>query len=132
MPAVPSDYDSDPERWRSCHRSVQVFGDVHEPVASRIVEEGLAPVLDVGGGDGRLESLLPPRWPAIVIDLSATMLVDAPPPKVRANAAVLPVRDDSAGAVTALWMLYQADEPAMVSPRPHTRCVPTVCSSRAR
>jgi SAM-dependent methyltransferase len=114
VPALPADYDSDPERWRSCDRSTQCFGDVHQPVAERIVIERLAPVLDVGGGDGRLENLLPTDWPAIVLDLSATMLVDAPLPKVRANAAVLPVRDDSVGAVTALWMLYHADEPVAV------------------
>jgi len=42
MPALPSDYDSDPERWRSCDRNVQVFGDVHSLVARRIVDEDLA------------------------------------------------------------------------------------------
>jgi hypothetical protein len=45
MPALPSDYDSDPARWRSCERGAQVFGDVHAPVAQRIVGEDLAPVL---------------------------------------------------------------------------------------
>ena len=114
MPALPCDYESDPERWRSHDRSTQAFGDVHEPVAERIVVERLAPVLDVGGGDGRLESLLPTDWPAVVLDLSPTMLADAPSPKVRADAAVLPVRDDGAGAVTALWMLYHADDPVTV------------------
>jgi SAM-dependent methyltransferase len=114
MPALPCDYDSDPERWRSHDRGAQASGDVHKPVAERIVAERLAPVLDLGGGDGRLESLLPTDWAAVVLDLSPTMLADAPPPKVRANAAVLPVRDDSARAVTALWMLYHADEPATV------------------
>lgn len=111
MPAVPSDYDSDPQRWRSCDRSVQVFGDVHEPVAQRIVDEGLAPVLDIGGGPGRLESLLPPGWPAMVVDSSPTQLADAPSPKVRADATALPVRAAFAGAVTALWMLYHLDDP---------------------
>jgi len=112
MPALPSDYDSDPERWGSCDRSVQVFGDVHEPVARRIVDEELAPVLDVGGGQGRLESLLPAGWPAIVVDISPTQLADAPNPNVRADASVLPVRDASVGAVTALWMLYHLEDPA--------------------
>jgi SAM-dependent methyltransferase len=114
MPSLPSDYDSDPERWRSCDRSVQVFGDVHEPVARRIVDERLAPVLDVGGGQGLLESLLPPGWPAIVVDLSPTQLADAPPPKVRADASALPVLGERAGAVAALWMLYHLDDPADV------------------
>ncbi len=111
MPALPSDYDSDPERWGSCDRSVQVFGDAHEPVARRIVDEELAPVLDVGGGQGRLESLLPAGWPAIVVDRSPTQLADAPSPNVRADASVLPVRDASVCAVTALWMLYHLDDP---------------------
>ncbi len=111
---MPCDYDSDPERWRSCDRGVQVFGDVHEPVADRILRGGLAPVLDVGGGQGLLESLLPAGWPAIVVDLSPAQLADAPRPKVRADASLLPVRDQSAGAVAALWMLYHVDEPAAV------------------
>ena len=29
-------------------------GDVHEPVAARLTSEALAPVLDVGSGDGAL------------------------------------------------------------------------------
>ena len=112
MPALPSDYDSDPGRWRSCDRSFQVFGDVHAPVAQRIVGEDLAPVLDIGGGQGHLECLLPTGWPSIVVDLSPTQLADAPHPKVRADASLLPVRDRCAGAVTALWMLYHLADPA--------------------
>ena len=112
MPALPSDYDSDPERWRSSDRSVQVFGDVHAPVARRIVDEDLAPVLDIGGGQGYLASLLPTRWPSTVVDHSATQVADAPHPKVRADASFLPVRDRCVGAVTALWMLYHLDDPA--------------------
>jgi SAM-dependent methyltransferase len=112
MPALPSDYDSDPERWRSCDRNVQVFGDVHSLVARRIVDEDLAPVLDIGGGQGHLESLLPTGWPSIVVDLSPTQVTDAPHPKVRADASLVPVRDRCAGAVAALWMLYHLDDPA--------------------
>ena len=112
MPALPSDYDSDPDRWHSCDRNVQVFGDIHSPVARRIVGENLAPVLDIGGGQGYLESLLPTRWPSIVVDLSPTQLADAPHPKIRADAVHLPVRDRCASAVTALWMLYHLDDPA--------------------
>src|SRR2546423_15203863 len=112
MPALPSDYDSDPDRCRSCDRNVQVFGDIHPPVARRIVGEDLAPVLDIGGGQGYLESLLPTGWLSIVVDLSPTQLADAPHPKVRADALHLPVRDRCAGAATALWMLYHLDDPA--------------------
>jgi len=113
MPALPSDYDSDPGRWRSCDRGNQVFGDVHAPVARRIAGEDLAPVLDIGGGRGYLETLLPTGWPSIVVDLSPTQLADAPDPKVRADATALPVRGRCAGAVTALWMLYHLDDPAL-------------------
>ena len=112
MPALPSDYDSDPERWRSCDQSVQVFGDVHAPVARRIVDEDLAPVLDIGGGQGYLATLLPTGWPSTVVDHSATQVADSPHPKVRADASFLPVRDRCVGAVTALWMLYHLDDPA--------------------
>src|SRR2546430_992285 len=112
MPALPSDYDSDPDRWHSCDRNLQVFGDIHAPVARRIVGEDLAPVLDIGGGQGYLESLLPTGWLSIVVDLSPTQLADAPHPKIRADALHLPVRDRCAGAVTALWMLYHLADPA--------------------
>jgi SAM-dependent methyltransferase len=113
MPVIPSDYDSDPERWRSCDRSAQVFGDVHAPVARRIIDEDLAPVLDIGGGQGYLESLLPTGWPSVVVDLSPTQLADAPDPKIRADASVLPVRDRCVDVVAALWMLYHLEDPAL-------------------
>ena len=111
MPALPSDYDSDPQRWWSRDPSVQVFGDVHEPIARRIVDEALTPVLDVGGGQGRLESVLPRGWPAIVLDMSPRQLAGAPGPEVRADASVVPIRSHSVGAVAALWMLYHLDDP---------------------
>ncbi len=53
-------------------RSVQVAGDVHHDVAERIRREGRCPVLDVGGGDGYLGSLLPAGWPTVVLDRSPT------------------------------------------------------------
>src|SRR5439155_6646054 len=67
MPALPSDYDSDPDRWHSCDRNVQVFGDIHSPVARRIVGEDLAPVLYICGGQGDLESMPPTGWLTIVV-----------------------------------------------------------------
>jgi hypothetical protein len=59
MTALPPDDAADPERWRSLDRSSQAFGDVHEPVAARIMEAALSPVIDVGGVDGRLGTFLP-------------------------------------------------------------------------
>lgn len=106
------DYDTTPERWRSIDRSTQLAGDVHRPVARRIVDEDLAPVIDVGGGDGELVRHLPKGWPITVIDLSMTMLASAPDPKARARAEQLPFPNGSASAVTMLWMLYHLEHPA--------------------
>jgi SAM-dependent methyltransferase len=108
---VPFDYDADPQRWRSLDRATQLAGDVHGPVARRIVAEGLAPVLDAGGGEGELVRHLPPGWPVTVLDRSRTMLATAPRPVALARAEALPVGDGCAGAVTMLWMLYHLDEP---------------------
>jgi len=111
MPALPNDYDTDPSRWASHDPSVQTHGDVHKPVAERIIREGLAPVLDVGGGQGTLVRLLPVACRAVAVDLSPTQLTPAPGPKVRAHAAALPISQEAAGAVAMLWMLYHLDEP---------------------
>lgn len=112
MPALRNDYDSDPSRWASRDPAVQMHGDVHQPVAERLIREDLAPVLDVGGGQGTLAGLLPAGRLAVVIDLFPTQLAAAPEPKVRAHAAALPISGGSVGAVAMLWMLYHLDEPA--------------------
>jgi ubiquinone/menaquinone biosynthesis C-methylase UbiE len=88
-----------------------MHGDVHQPVAKRLIREDLAPVLDVGGGQGTLASLLPAAL-AVVVDLSPTQLAAAPEPKVLAHAVALPIGERSVGAVAMLWMLYHLDEPA--------------------
>jgi SAM-dependent methyltransferase len=105
------DYDANPARWRALDRTTQLAGDVHGPVARRITDEALTPVIDVGGGEGELLRHLPDGWPAIVVDLSPTMLAAAPHPKVRGRAERLPVRDASAGCVAMLWMLYHVGDP---------------------
>jgi 2-polyprenyl-3-methyl-5-hydroxy-6-metoxy-1,4-benzoquinol methylase len=59
---VPSDYDQNPGRVRlarSVLRRHAAAPDVHELVARRFVAEGMAPVLDVGCGEGDLERYLP-------------------------------------------------------------------------
>jgi len=105
--AVPPDYDSDPARfggWQAAH-------DVHEVVARLLVAEGLAPVLDLGCGRGRLRTHLTAssRW--IGVDPSLTQLAEAPRPAACGAGEHLPVRSRSMAAVTALWVLYHLERP---------------------
>jgi SAM-dependent methyltransferase len=109
--AAPFDYDTTPDRWGSLDRTTQLGGDAHAPVAARIVDANLTPVIDAGGGDGELGRHLPPGWPLVTLDLSPTMLASAPHPKVRARTERLPLATGTAGAVTMLWMLYHLDHP---------------------
>jgi SAM-dependent methyltransferase len=71
---VPPDYDGDPGRFRlarSVLREHALVEDVHERVARRILAERLAPVLDVGCGEGELAPHLPEgAW--VGVDSSAT------------------------------------------------------------
>ena len=64
------------------------------------------PVLDVGCGDGRLRDELPPGWPVVGVDIDGWAGVD-----VLGDAAALPIRTGSCGAVAALWLLYLLDDP---------------------
>jgi SAM-dependent methyltransferase len=111
---VATDYDTDPERFREGRRLVQSFGldgDVHEPVAARLTAEALAPVLDLGSGDGALAAHLTPasRWTGL--DASPVMAAAGPRPVILADGSELPVASGSVGAVAALWMLYHLDDP---------------------
>jgi len=115
--ALPLDYDENPDRFRTGRAVVLEYGpgqDVHSEVATRLVDEGVGSVLDVGCGDGALGRLLlgtRVRW--IGLDLSARLLADAPRPVVRGSATRLPFPDAAFGAVTALYMLYHLPEPAL-------------------
>jgi len=113
MRRLEPDYDDNQERWLLNVSVRKRFGggDVHQPVAKRIVAEGLSPVVDVGCGDGELHRQLPARWPWIGIDRSPTMLARAPNPSALAEAQKLPLPDESAGAVAMLWMLYHLADP---------------------
>jgi SAM-dependent methyltransferase len=110
MGALPSDYDSDPDRFLSSEK--HPHDDVHPYVARRFAAAGARTVLDVGGGNGKLARLLPAlSMRCLLIDVSPTMLSLAPRPSVRADGARLPVADASVDAVAALFTLYHYTDP---------------------
>ena len=88
MTAIPPDYDSDPERWRSWKSP----RDAHDMLSAEL----RGPVLDIGCGEGRLASLLDARTPWIGVDSSPTQLQSNPyRPVVLADMRSLPFRDGS-------------------------------------
>lgn len=110
MSVLPSDYDSDPERFLSSGK--YPHDDVHPYVAARFARAGARWVLDVGGGNGRLARLLPAlSVSCLLIDLSPAMLTLAPRPAMRADGARLPVAGACADAVAALYTLYHYGDP---------------------
>ena len=110
MTAIPGDYDSDPGRFLASEQ--MPHEDVHPHVAARMAAAGVRTVLDVGGGSGRLARLFTgSSIHCLLIDLSPTMLAQAPRPAARADGRRLPVTDSSIDAVAALYTLYHYDDP---------------------
>ncbi|MEN3309663.1 MAG: hypothetical protein V7603_5865 [Micromonosporaceae bacterium] len=82
--------------------------------AVRLLHDAPGPVLDVGCGPGRYVAALRadrPDRPVFAADLSMGMLLAAGRPALVADAAALPVRTGSLGAVLAMHMLYHVPEP---------------------
>lgn len=112
MSSLIPDYDSDPGRSRSFRSSWQE--DVHGPVVERLIGEGVGWVLDVGSGIGRFASAVGGRIKWLGVDESPRQLADCPHrPVIRANAAQLPLANQSFDAVVLLWMLYHLDDPRL-------------------
>lgn len=112
--ALPSDYDSNTQRWRTNVEATAAYGlagDVHPEVARRVAAAGARDVLDLGCGDGRLRGCLPAgiRW--VGIDRSPTQLRQGADERLQGEATHLPFRDGSFDAVTALYMLYHLADP---------------------
>jgi ubiquinone/menaquinone biosynthesis C-methylase UbiE len=111
--AISGDYDDDPDRFRLArsvlHRHA-LAADVHREVARRLLAEGLAPVLDVGCGEGELARHLPEgAW--VGLDASSEMLARAPGPSLQAEATALPFPGSSFGSVALLYVLYHLADP---------------------
>jgi SAM-dependent methyltransferase len=105
---VQSDYDPDPERFRTGQRVTADYAsaDLYQEVAARV--RGVEPILDLGCGEGALAAALPG---VIGLDASPTMLAAAPQPTVLGDARVLPFPGASLGAVVTINVLYHLDEP---------------------
>jgi SAM-dependent methyltransferase len=104
MSALPPDYDSDPQRWRSW----EAPQDVHQLVAPDL----RGPVLDVACGEGRLASLLADgvRW--VGVDSSPAQLkANRFRPVAQGDMAALPFPDGSFPELTHLWCLYHLQHP---------------------
>lgn len=114
MVTVPSDYDSEPERYRLGMQVTRAYStaSLYELVATMLAELDLGLVLDVGCGEGALREFLPASHSQLMgIDRSATMLRAHPPPVVRADALRLPIRSGVADAVTAINVFYHLPDP---------------------
>jgi len=115
---MPSDYDSDPARYRLGMRVAASYlhpsvTPLHARIWELLPERTDLVVADVGCADGGLAAARPHgRAGRVVgIDRSAELLIGHPNPAIRADASALPLADGSVTAVVAVNMLYHLSEP---------------------
>jgi SAM-dependent methyltransferase len=118
--SIPYDYEANPARYRLGMQVTQANLDaattpLHERIWQLLPERDDLIVADVGCADGALAAARPrDRAGHLVgLDLSAALLRDHPSPSLRADAAALPLRDQSVTAVVAVNMLYHLDHPLL-------------------
>src|SRR5687768_15929898 len=86
--AVPSDYDTDPERYRLGMRVSGAYaaGNLYAWVVVILQTLDTRVVLDVGCADGVLHRALGPAGPRLIgLDVAATLLRHHPPPSCAAT-----------------------------------------------
>jgi SAM-dependent methyltransferase len=114
---VPRDYDARPERYRlgMALARTHTRGDLYAEVATLLQRAPARLILDVGCGEGILTTAVTAagmRGARVVgLDASATMLRAHPGPKIRADAAALPFRNNVLDAVVAINVLYHLADP---------------------
>ncbi|SMD15240.1 class I SAM-dependent methyltransferase [Kibdelosporangium aridum] len=108
--AVPVDYDSNPDRYRSGARLSKAYSqaNLYARVASHLTSADL--VLDVGCAEGVLREAMPDKR-VIGLDMAITFLRNHPEPRVQASATAIPFQDNTFDAVTTLNMLYHLADP---------------------
>lgn len=120
MSALRPDYDTDPDRAAAWNSSWVVAAEDWDAGAGRLVEEGLAPIIDVGCGYGGFAARLPAKSGWIGVDASPSMLAKATArPLIHADALHLPFSDNTAGGVVCKYMLYHFDDPTKVIAEAH-------------
>lgn len=120
MSAIEPDYDTDLARSAAWDPSWVVADEDWDEGAGRFVEEGLAPILDVGCGFGGFAAKLSPDAGWIGVDASSSMLARVTArPVIQADALQLPFRDQSVGGVVCRNMLYHFDHPTRVIAEAH-------------
>lgn len=88
-----------------------VAARAHAEVARRFAEENLAPVLDVGCGEGALSRALSPRHRWVGLDRHLTVLAAAPRPAVAGDATALPFADRAFAGAAALYVMHHLKDP---------------------